>query len=69
MIFFLHFQDPQPGETAKMAMNRALMFDISFLLLCHIVQLYGNDVSERYYIEITERPFSCFGVVAVSDDD
>ncbi|XP_050712890.1 mediator of RNA polymerase II transcription subunit 24-like isoform X2 [Eriocheir sinensis] len=36
--------DPQPGETAKMAMNRALMFDISFLLLCHIVQLYGIDV-------------------------
>ncbi|KAG0709114.1 Mediator of RNA polymerase II transcription subunit 24 [Chionoecetes opilio] len=36
--------DPQPGETSKMAMNRALMFDISFLLLCHIVQLYGIDV-------------------------
>lgn len=28
-------------------MNRALMFDISFLLLCHIVQLYGIDVSQR----------------------
>lgn len=36
--------DPQPGETSKMAMSRALMFDISFLLLCHIVQLYGIDV-------------------------
>ncbi|XP_071527120.1 mediator of RNA polymerase II transcription subunit 24-like isoform X2 [Panulirus ornatus] len=36
--------DPQQGETAKMAINRALMFDISFLLLCHIVQLYGIDV-------------------------
>ncbi|XP_045593390.1 mediator of RNA polymerase II transcription subunit 24 [Procambarus clarkii] len=36
--------DPQPGETTKMAINRALMFDISFLLLCHIVQLYGIDV-------------------------
>ncbi|MPC10765.1 Mediator of RNA polymerase II transcription subunit 24 [Portunus trituberculatus] len=38
--------DPQPGETSKMAMNRALMFDISFLLLCHIVQLYGIDVKK-----------------------
>ncbi|ROT72447.1 putative mediator of RNA polymerase II transcription subunit 24 isoform X1 [Penaeus vannamei] len=36
--------DPQPGETSKMAINRALMFDISFLLLCHIAQLYGIDV-------------------------
>ncbi|XP_042226337.1 mediator of RNA polymerase II transcription subunit 24-like [Homarus americanus] len=36
--------DPQPGETTKMAINRALMFDISFLLLCHIVQQYGIDV-------------------------
>ncbi|XP_042863132.1 mediator of RNA polymerase II transcription subunit 24-like isoform X2 [Penaeus japonicus] len=36
--------DPQPGETAKMAVSRALMFDISFLLLCHIAQLYGIDV-------------------------
>ncbi|KAK8738535.1 hypothetical protein OTU49_003924 [Cherax quadricarinatus] len=36
--------DPQPGESTKMAINRALMFDISFLLLCHIVQLYGIDV-------------------------
>lgn len=28
-----------------MAVSRALMFDISFLLLCHIAQLYGIDVS------------------------
>ncbi|XP_066984898.1 mediator of RNA polymerase II transcription subunit 24-like isoform X3 [Macrobrachium rosenbergii] len=36
--------DPQPGETPKMAVSRAQMFDISFLLLCHIVQIYGIDV-------------------------
>ncbi|KAK7084725.1 Mediator of RNA polymerase II transcription subunit 24 [Halocaridina rubra] len=36
--------DPQPGETNKMAHNRAQMFDISFLLLCHIAQIYGIDV-------------------------
>lgn len=47
-VFPLNFQDPQPGETPKMAMSRALMFDISFLLLCHIVQLYGIDVSQEH---------------------
>ncbi|CAL4076215.1 unnamed protein product, partial [Meganyctiphanes norvegica] len=36
--------DPQPGETSQQAANRALMFDVSFLLLCHIAQLYGIDV-------------------------
>ncbi|XP_068245163.1 mediator of RNA polymerase II transcription subunit 24 isoform X2 [Palaemon carinicauda] len=36
--------EPQPGETPKMAISRAQMFDISFLLLCHIVQIYGIDV-------------------------
>ncbi|CAL4069294.1 unnamed protein product, partial [Meganyctiphanes norvegica] len=35
---------PQSGENPKMAVNRALMFDISFLLLCHIAQIYGIDV-------------------------
>ncbi|XP_064099210.1 mediator of RNA polymerase II transcription subunit 24-like isoform X2 [Macrobrachium nipponense] len=36
--------EAQPGETPKMAISRAQMFDISFLLLCHIVQIYGIDV-------------------------
>ena len=36
--------EAQPGETDVMAKNRALMFDITFLLLCHIAQVYGVDV-------------------------
>ncbi|KAF2350474.1 Mediator complex subunit Med24 N-terminal [Trinorchestia longiramus] len=36
--------EPQPGETEAMAKNRALMFDLTFLLLCHIAQVYGVDV-------------------------
>uniref|UniRef100_A0A6A7G5M8 Mediator of RNA polymerase II transcription subunit 24 n=3 Tax=Hirondellea gigas TaxID=1518452 RepID=A0A6A7G5M8_9CRUS len=36
--------EPQPGETEQMAKSRALMFDITFLLLCHIAQVYGIDV-------------------------
>ena len=36
--------EPQPNETEQMAKNRALMFDITFLLLCHIAQVYGIEV-------------------------
>ncbi|KAA0201263.1 hypothetical protein HAZT_HAZT009479 [Hyalella azteca] len=36
--------EPQPGETESMAKNRALMFDLTFLLLCHVAQVYGVDV-------------------------
>ena len=57
--FMYLFQDPQPGETSKMAMNRALMFDISFLLLCHIVQLYGIDVSSALVHYLAIQPFIC----------
>lgn len=37
------FQQTQ-GENSKAAQNRALLFDISFLMLCHITQLYGSEI-------------------------
>lgn len=33
--------EPLPGKTAA---TRAMLFDISFLILCNIVQIYGSDI-------------------------
>jgi len=32
------------GETGKAAQTRALLFDMTFIMLVHIVQLYGLEV-------------------------
>ena len=33
------------GVQGKAAQTRAMLFDITFLMLCLIVQMYGSDVS------------------------
>lgn len=35
-----------PGEAAKPAMTRSSLFDVSFLILTFIVQMYGSNVSD-----------------------
>ena len=42
---FNEFAKQTTGEGGKAAQTRALLFDISFLMLCHITQLYGTEVS------------------------
>ena len=42
---FNEFAKQTSGEASKGAQTRALLFDISFLMLCHIMQLYGTEVS------------------------
>jgi len=34
------------GETMKAAQTRALLFDMTFLMLVHIIQLYGLEVRQ-----------------------
>lgn len=38
-----------PGETGKPAMIRSSLFDVSFLMLTFIVQVYGSNVSFYLY--------------------
>ena len=45
LIRFNEFAKQTTGEASKGAQTRALLFDISFLMLCHIMQLYGTEVS------------------------
>lgn len=39
------FAKQTQGEMGKMAQTRIMLFDISFLMLCHISQVYGLEVN------------------------
>lgn len=45
------------GEGSKSASVRALLFDISFLMLCHMVQTYGSEVILSEPSQSSETPF------------
>ncbi|XP_058263004.1 mediator of RNA polymerase II transcription subunit 24 [Hemibagrus wyckioides] len=45
------------GEGSKSASVRALLFDISFLMLCHVVQTYGSEVILSEPSQSGETPF------------
>ncbi|CAL8300803.1 unnamed protein product [Lota lota] len=45
------------GEGSKSASIRALLFDISFLMLCHVVQTYGSEVILSEPSPSGETPF------------
>lgn len=44
LVKFNEFARQATGEGGKAANTRALLFDISFLMLCHIAQLYGTEI-------------------------
>lgn len=44
LIKFNEFSKQISGEGSKSSQTRALLFDFTFLMLCHIVQQYGTDV-------------------------
>lgn len=44
LIKITEFAKQSPGEGGKAAQTRALLFDISFLMLCHIIQVYGTEM-------------------------
>ncbi|XP_013388960.1 mediator of RNA polymerase II transcription subunit 24-like isoform X2 [Lingula anatina] len=44
MIKFNEFAKQASGDTDQAAQTTALLFDITFLMVCHIAQLYGSEI-------------------------
>ena len=50
-------------ESPKHAQTRAMLFDITFLMLCYIVQTFGSEVSVMNYIMYLNGRIVCLYVV------
>lgn len=44
LIKFNEFNKQASGEGGKASQTRALLFDITFLMLCYVAQHYGTDI-------------------------
>ncbi|KAI0211616.1 Mediator of RNA polymerase II transcription subunit 24 [Lamellibrachia satsuma] len=45
LIKFNEFAKQMIGESGRAAQTRAMLFDISFLMLCHVTQMYGTQAT------------------------
>ena len=44
LLLFNEFNKQMDGESGKASQTRALLFDVTFLMLCHITQNYGVEI-------------------------
>ncbi|XP_064421428.1 mediator of RNA polymerase II transcription subunit 24 isoform X3 [Latimeria chalumnae] len=51
------FTKQSTGESSKAASVRAQLFDISFLMLCHVAQIYGSEMILSEPGTVSEAPF------------
>ncbi|KAL5007754.1 hypothetical protein ScPMuIL_016560 [Solemya velum] len=67
LIKFNEFAKQTVGEVGKAAQTRAMLFDISFLMLTHITQLYGTEIICSS-IECSESFFVQWALKCLPDD-
>lgn len=60
LIKFNEFSKQISGEGSKASQTRALLFDITFLMLCHIAQQYGAEVCKEIVTSNGETKDSFF---------